>query len=148
MPKKILHFPTGWTPDDDDPEGRAFWDAMHPRETDVSAMHPLEIWLDREFLLAETQASIDAAKRNIPWDTATPVQRDHFKAILQQRVEFLEYLNGETSERVFVALYPMATDLQFTFGEEADADDMPPSGGSYGHLGNLDDIEGDDDLPL
>lgn len=146
--KRILHFPRGWNPDENDPS-RPLYDSLHARESDVSAMHPLEIWLDREFLIAETHAAIDAAKRHVPWESATPLQRDHLKAVLQQRAEFLEYLNSETTERVYLAVYPMSTDPSFGFGEEVGADETPPfNGGDYGSLGRLDNIEHDDDLPL
>lgn len=146
--RKILHFPSNWRPDDDDTEGKALFDSLHARETDVSAMHPLEIWLNREWLINEVQEAIEAIRRNMPWDTATELQREHVKAVLQQRVEFLEYLNSETKERVYLAVYPVGDEPVIALGEEEDADEAPPSTGDYGAFGTLDTIENDDDLPL
>ena len=147
--KKILHFPHDWRPDDNDAEGKALFDSLNARETDVSALHPLEIWIDREFLIAEVEAAIQAIKRKVPWETSTETQRDYLKAVLQQRVEFLEYLNGEKDERVYLAIYPVAEEPVVPLGEEADADDLPLEHmEDYGALGRLDTLDDDDDLPL
>lgn len=146
--RKILHFPSDWTPSDGDKEGQALYDMLHARETDVSAMHPLEIWLGREFLIEETDAAIQAIKRNTDWAALSEVQRNHIAAVLQQRVEFLEWLQSETTERVFLAVYPVDDTPGVALGEEEDADELPPSTGDYGSFGSLDTIERDDDLPL
>ena len=102
--KKILHFPHDWRPDDNDAEGKALFDSLNARETDVSALHPLEIWIDREFLIAEVEAAIQAIKRKVPWETSTETQRGYLKAGLQQRVEFLEHLIGEGHRRIAVLI--------------------------------------------
>lgn len=75
----------------------------------VSMLHPIELNLDRDTLLAEVEQSLAEIRRNrseVQEDDATK----RIGAIVeQQRVDFIGWLHTQP-ELVFIALYPAAED--------------------------------------
>lgn len=131
------------------------YDTLNVRETEVSAMHPLTVWIDREFLISEIEASIKSIHEKFDWTIATEVQREWIQSALQQRVEFLEQLRSERTNRVYVCMYLESTDPDLGLGEDDDEDGLPidirPDDWDpierYGELGNLDETL-ETDLPI
>lgn len=153
-PSRVLHFPANFKPDDD-PHTKAVYDTLNVRDTEVSAMHPLTVWLDREFLIAEVEASIQSIYEKFDWAIASDDQKEYIRSALQQRVEFLEQLRSERTSRVYVCVYMESSDPELGLGEDDDGDGMPidvrpPDWDPlerYGDLGDLDETL-ETDLPI
>lgn len=141
--RKILQFPSKFEPDED-PHTKALNDALNAKESETSAMHPLEIYLDREFLITELEASCESIRNRYDWATASETERGYVEAVLQQRVDFLEELRGMTDEKVYVALYPVDGNEPLGMAEEDMYEEDLPGDEKYGDLGN----PRDGDLPL
>lgn len=159
MADNILPFPGRPLPDDegdDTPADRALRAALFPRETEVSVVHPLEIWLRRAVLIEEVETSIAALRANHDWARAGPAERQFIEVVLQQRVEFLEQLRTSTDEHVWMAIYPVENEPHLFLGEDLPEDDEPGIATATAEEDIPDDAfpplgpwdEDDDDLPL
>lgn len=74
----------------------------------VSMLNPLELFMDREQLLTMTRQSMADIKRQRPADE-TPEQHNAVERALQQRIDFLAWLDTQP-EQVYMAIYPSDID--------------------------------------
>lgn len=93
----------------------------------VTMLHPLELFVPRDFLSEVTRRSLEALKANRK-TTETDDERKAFERGIQQRVDFLAWLTTQPPE-IYTALYP------------ADHDGLD-------ELEDLQDLLEDDDRPL
>jgi hypothetical protein len=102
------------------------------RESEVSVMHPIELFVSRELLLLTVEGNLEAMQRSRDPEHEDDLTRDYVEALIQQRVDFLERLRSDHNEQVFVALFPAGDDEDDVLGlDEAsgllsdDEDDLP-----------------------
>jgi hypothetical protein len=151
---KILRFPSKILPLTNTPECKALNDVLNTREMETSGMHPLEVWLNREFLIRELELALKSVEENGAMYT-TEEARFFIEGVKLQLIDFLDELKCTLGERVHVALFLPDNEPVIPLGED---DDFPPDAWpdfplpdedeGYGNLGTLEDILGDDDLPL
>lgn len=110
-------------PNDPNDELNKLWNQL---ETEVSPMHPLEIYIHRDTLISIIEDNL-ATIRESRREAESDVERTHADALTQQRVEFLAYLRSERQDAVFVAMYPVASEDSDPIGiEDEDEDgDLP-----------------------
>jgi hypothetical protein len=90
----------------------------------TTMLHPLELFMPRELLESLTQTSLEAVRMR-PLDKETDIERRAAETAIQQRIDFLGWLQGQP-DNIYMALYP------------ADMDGLD-------ELGDLEDLLGDED---
>lgn len=77
------------------------------RPSEVSMMHPIELPLERDVLIDLVRANLDYIQQQRVPDAESLDQRRWVKAMVQQRVDFLAWLNRrDPQEVILLAMYP------------------------------------------
>lgn len=92
----------------------------------VNMLHPLELYIPREVLNALTRDSLQALRtQTLP--NATDAEKAQIERGIQQRVDFISWLQGQGDEHIYMAIYPAALDGLDDLEElEEIIDDLPP----------------------
>lgn len=74
----------------------------------VTMLHPIDLYIPREMLEQLTRRSLDALRSGAEPEM-TPEQARGFNAGIQQRIDFLSWLQGQDDE-VYMSIYPADMD--------------------------------------
>lgn len=85
----------------------------------VSMLRPLEVFLPRTWLMELCRDSLRRMKETREPSAETALQQKAAQRALQQRIDFLAWLQRQDYDEIYMALYPVAED-----GLEDDWDDL------------------------
>lgn len=79
---------------------------MDDRPSEISMMHPIDLPLDREYLVALVESNLAAihAMREVEHESLE--QRRWAAAMIQQRADFLDWLRRQPDEAILMSMYP------------------------------------------
>lgn len=95
-------------PISDDELHRILQDASVPGT--VSMLRPLELYLNRKWIQELVRESLQRLQSNRHPQDETPTQRKDAVRAIQQRVDFLSWLQRQPDDELYMALYPVSED--------------------------------------